>query len=364
VTSTRSYALDFARGICLILMTVDHLPYNLLHRFTNTEFGPFGFFTGASGFVFISGLVAAKAYGATYDRQGLGAVWSRSIRRAINLYAVNTGLLLLLFACLALGVLDGEVWRRKVPLFFADPWSALGQGVLMLYRPSFFDILPIYVLLLLCVAPVLAAKRAGWTREILLVSLGLWLLAQTSRSTSLNPFGYQLLFVSGLIIGSSKMEDALRSPFMMRLGQVALVAALAFCVARVLMAVRPFEMSPDLGWIRTRLFHVDNNGPLRVLNFAVFVLAAIRVWPRIPNAIKRDNLLVTWVTYLGQHSLAVFAWSIVVTYVVLALTPERPSLGLRALETTLAIASLAIPAWVHHRWKRRATVVPARERAG
>jgi hypothetical protein len=42
---------DFARGICLILMTVDRLPDNLLRRFTNPEFGPFGFFTGASGFV-------------------------------------------------------------------------------------------------------------------------------------------------------------------------------------------------------------------------------------------------------------------------------------------------------------------------
>jgi hypothetical protein len=359
VTSTRNYALDFARGICLILMTVDHLPYNLLHRFTNAEFGPFGFFTGASGFVFISGLVAAKAYGTTYDRQGLGAVWSRSIRRAIQLYAVDIGLLLLLFACLALGVLDGEVWRRKVPLFFADPWSALGQGMLMLYTPSFFDILPVYVVLLLCVAPVLAAKRAGWTREILLVSLGLWLLAQTSHSTSLNPFGYQLLFMSGLIIGSCKMEDALQNPFMVRLGQVALVAALAFFVARVIMAFQPFQMSPNLGWIWRRLIHVDNNGPLRVLSFAVFVLVAIRVWPRIPDAIKRDNVLVTWVTYLGQHSLAVFAWSIFVTYVALALMPERPSLGFRALETTLAVASLAIPAFVHHRWKWRATAVVA-----
>jgi hypothetical protein len=308
--------------------------------------------------------VAGKVYGATYDRQGLGAVWSRSIRRAIQLYAAHTGLLLLLFSCLALGVLDGEVLRTKVPLFFADPWSALGQGVLMLYQPSFFDILPLYVVLLLCVAPILAAKRAGWSRKILLLSLGLWLLAQTSRSTTLNPFGYQLLFVSGLIIGSSKLEDALQAPFMMRLGQVALAAAFCFFVARLVMAFLPFEMSPMLGWIWRKVVHVDNNGPLRVLNLAVFVLAAIRIWPRLPNAIKRDNIFVTCVTFLGQHSLAVFAWSIVVTYMEFALMPESPSLAVRALATTLAITSLAIPALVHHRWKQRATAVVARQGAG
>jgi hypothetical protein len=86
------------------------------------------------------------------------------------------------------------------------------------------------------------------------------------------------------------------------------------------MAVRPFEMS-DLGWIWTAR-HVDDNGPLRVL----FVLAAIRVWPRIPNAIKRDNLLVTWVI-LRAAFMAVFAWSIVVRRGATALMPGDPAWG-------------------------------------
>ena len=46
--------IDALRGLCFVLMTADHLPENLLARFSNGTYGPFGFFTAASGFVFLS----------------------------------------------------------------------------------------------------------------------------------------------------------------------------------------------------------------------------------------------------------------------------------------------------------------------
>jgi hypothetical protein len=59
----RNLLIDALRGLCFVLMTADHLPANVLHRFSNTVYGPFGFFTAASGFVFLSGLVAGVVYG-------------------------------------------------------------------------------------------------------------------------------------------------------------------------------------------------------------------------------------------------------------------------------------------------------------
>ena len=49
----RNLAIDGLRGICLVLMTMDHLPGNPMARFSNYRYGPFGFFTAASGFVVI-----------------------------------------------------------------------------------------------------------------------------------------------------------------------------------------------------------------------------------------------------------------------------------------------------------------------
>src|SRR5580693_1644014 len=58
----RSGLVDFLRGICLLLMTVDHLPLTLVRKFT---WQTFGFFSAAEGFVFLSGLVSGLVYGRT-----------------------------------------------------------------------------------------------------------------------------------------------------------------------------------------------------------------------------------------------------------------------------------------------------------
>src|SRR5438093_13689358 len=87
---TRRYSVDVARGFCLVIMTIDHMPTNPLSRFSNAVFGTFGFFTGASGFVFLSGLVSAWAYGSLYEKQGPTATWRHALRRATQLYVVNT----------------------------------------------------------------------------------------------------------------------------------------------------------------------------------------------------------------------------------------------------------------------------------
>ena len=114
-TNQRIVALDAARGYCLVIMTLDHLPDHVFSRFSNAQFGPFGFFTAASLFVFLSGIVSARSYGRTCEQAGWGATWRRVGRRMLQLYAANTAVLLLL---LAGAVLFGDltwVWRLAGP---------------------------------------------------------------------------------------------------------------------------------------------------------------------------------------------------------------------------------------------------------
>ena len=59
-SGSRIVLIDFLRGLCLVVMTIDHLPETLIRKFTLQGFG---FFSAAECFVFLSGLVAGRVYG-------------------------------------------------------------------------------------------------------------------------------------------------------------------------------------------------------------------------------------------------------------------------------------------------------------
>jgi hypothetical protein len=341
----RSFGVDVARGACLIVMTLDHLPRHPLGRFSNVVFGPLGFFTALSAFVFLSGLVSAWVYGAALRNQGMAAVWRRVTRRAGQLYLVNTSILLLLLASTRFGLLAGPDWRDEFPLFFTDPHRALWLGLCLVYRPSYLDILPMYVLFLAITPPALATIRAGWGWLVAGLSVLVWALVQVppvAEVSHLNPLGYLVLFVSGLLLGSVRDLGArLRSPAVERWSKVSLALALALCALRLGPAILGLGLPHTPLW--QTLTDADRNGPIRLVNFALFAVGVAYAWRQIPPHPLRSRWL-RLVAYLGQHSLLVFVWSVLVTYVSMALMPASPSLAWRIADVALCLASLVIPA--------------------
>ena len=68
----RDCRIDALRGICLIVMTCNHLP-NPLHAIT---YQPLGFVSAAEVFVFLSGMVSAWVYGRLLITEGMQTtVW-------------------------------------------------------------------------------------------------------------------------------------------------------------------------------------------------------------------------------------------------------------------------------------------------
>jgi hypothetical protein len=325
------------------------VPRNIFSRFSNTHFGPFGFFTAASAFVFISGLVSAWTYGSIYRDQGATATWRHSLQRAVQLYAVNTCLFLLVFVGVLLGLMPGLRLDAQYEPLFSEPWTALYRGLILLYRPGYLDILPMYVLCVLMIVPVLRTIRAGYSWAAMGLSALAWLWVQffASDSSGLNPFGYQILFIAGLVIGSRKYSLQLRSVRWTRIAQGSLILTACLLLLRLTLGL---VRSPGLdipGW--TILIHLEHNGPLRVVNFALFALTMAFLWPRIPVRIQSIRVL-RWLGFLGQHSLQVFAWSILTTYVSVALMPAHPSRLWNALDMLLTVSSLVIPARLHARF--------------
>ena len=351
--STRLFALDFFRGLCLILMTMDHLPSNILWRFSNPLFGPFGFFTTASAFVFISGMASAKVYGDLYDTAGALATSRRVLRRALQLYVVNTTLLLSVLLGIGFHWLQGKQWEEQFHRFFIDPDGALLGGVLLLYRPGYFDILPMYALFFVAIVPVLAAMRRGLASCVVALSALTWLFAQISYQPreAFNPLGYQVLFVFGLGLGrcTSLARRFLESAAASKIARLCAMAALAFFLSRLALAT--FETAPDIvGW--RVLTHVENNGPIRLLNFALVAFLLARVWTRLPMAPLIGSGVAQWIAGLGRHSLPVFAWSLAATYTSIALLPEPATRTWRLMDLLLTTSSLAVPAFLSERIKQ------------
>ena len=76
---TRDPRLDVFRGLCLVMIFINHVPGNVYEKFTSRNFG---FSDAAEGFVLMSGIAAGLAYSADFRApmrlwQGLARVWKR-----------------------------------------------------------------------------------------------------------------------------------------------------------------------------------------------------------------------------------------------------------------------------------------------
>src|SRR5258708_36883052 len=79
----RDLRIDFARGLALWLMLVDHIPHNIVALLTMRNFG----FSGAIDvFVFVSGYAAAIQYGKMPLERGLVVPANRIIKRGWQLF--------------------------------------------------------------------------------------------------------------------------------------------------------------------------------------------------------------------------------------------------------------------------------------
>ena len=94
-STQRDLRLDFFRGLSLIFIFIDHIPYNVLSYFTlqsNT------FFDAAEVFIFISGYTAALVYGRRLAAKGAIYATAQIWRRAWTLYVAHIFLFVLFIA--------------------------------------------------------------------------------------------------------------------------------------------------------------------------------------------------------------------------------------------------------------------------
>lgn len=355
----RDYTLDSLRGLFLVVMTVDHLGI----AFSEYTVHNLGFVTAAEGFIFLSGLVAGLVFTGIKYKQDSTALWQTAVKRVGKIYLSHVTVLILI---ITLGMCSEPLlagWKSTIPYFadsliLSEPLKALGLGLFLLYQPAFLDILPMYCLFLLLTPKLIEWFVDGHERRIFAVSGALWLAAQfgllgvlNAGLTSVLPvnlgffniLAWQLLFVAGLYLGVYRYHRGSVAMLKSRGAIAGCVLILGACIA-----LRHGLLGQEILQQIEILTAKEHLALFRLLNFAAIVFLIAAFYEYFGRLVSWS-----WLTSLGQHSLQVYAYQVVLIYLMAPLAPEvrlwPAPVGM--VVTVACVISLALPAWLHKKYR-------------
>ena len=340
---TRDLRLDFFRGLAMFIILFAHIQDN---RVTLWIPARWGFSDATEIFVFCSGMASAIAFGGTYTRAGWFLGTARVLFRVWQVYWAHIGLF---FATLALTVyltdleITGRNYWGQLNLWMifveSDKWEnpdILLNLMTLRWVPNYFDILPMYMIVLLMMPVVMWLARidlrlvagfviATWlmTQTALLEALGLGQLhlefpaePWSDRSWFFNPFGWQLIFFTGFAFMRGWLP---KPPVSALLMGVAVFLVLAN-VPLSSIGVRELGFDWARDWNNT-FAPLTDKSDFGILRYVHFLALAYIAWVLAGD--RGDNLLPSgdgpiaqgWsrmlavILKVGQQSLAVFVVS-------------------------------------------------------
>lgn len=206
----RLIALDMLRGYALVCIMLDHMPISQLRRFTLANFS---IFDAAELFVLLSGFLVGLVWQSVEARQGLRAVRWRFVRRSFEVWRalVFGGMLMALVSAglLALDMDHTAIWHQYAVWVLENPVGFLGVIATMWLQPNLLDVLAVYVILLASV-PIMVPIMQRHPLSVAALSFSLWCFAPVLNAfvpnhrlggLLFNPFGWQMLFYSGIAMG-------------------------------------------------------------------------------------------------------------------------------------------------------------------
>ena len=338
----RDLRLDFFRGLAMFIILMAHIQDNRAALWIPARWG---FSDATEIFVFCSGMASAIAFGGTFSRAGWPIGTARVLFRVWQVYWAHIGLF---FATLAL-----TVWLTSLDITGVNYWGQLNLWSifeesdqwenpdillnLMTLRwvPNYFDILPMYMVVLLMMPLVMALARVD-LRLVVVFVLVVWLMAQRSLMQGLglgwlhlelpaepwsdrpwffNPFGWQLIFFTGFAFMRGWLPKPPVTPALMALAAVIVLANIPLSDLGARFGgdwVRDWRLQ-NMAWYDKTDFAV-----LRYVHFlALAYLAWVLAGDRGDNLLSRgeSTLAQGWrgvlavILKVGQQSLAVFVAS-------------------------------------------------------
>ncbi|MBO9479395.1 OpgC domain-containing protein [Shimia sp. R11_0] len=377
----RDPRLDFFRGIAMFIILIAHTPGNWLTLWIPARFG---FSDATETFVFCSGMASAIAFGATFDRAGWLLGTARVLFRVWQVYWAHIGLF---FATLAVTIYMTELdvttrnyWGQlNLWALFAESEKWSNPNVLLSFMtlrwvPNYFDILPMYMVVLLMM-PVIIALKNVHVALAMAASVALWFCTQiwdfgfgaepwSDRQWFFNPFGWQLIFFTGFALMAGWLPKPPVHRWLIVIAVAVVLVTLPFAYFRII------GVSPEIQAWRSDWAVLINKSDFGALRYVHFLATAYLAWVavgergvRILPPQQAGFLARVWTVMLaiimkvGQQSLAVFTASMLIARVlgmmldVIGRTPWT-MLWVNLLGATLIVAVAYGAGWFKtHPWK-------------
>jgi hypothetical protein len=317
----RDYRIDFFRGLALIVIFIDHIPFNIYSYMTPRNYG---LSDAAEVFVLVSGVSAAFAYFGRYAAGETFGASARAIKRGLTLYVAHLFGTVAMLGMFAMAALEFEmpsfVQDNNFGPVFDDPVRGLAGVVSLGHQLGFFNILPMYIVLLMALPlmMLLARKSLGLMLGLsflLYITAGTWELNLPAYPNAggwfFNPFAWQFLFAIGFAAGARLRAGERVMPFSPWLW----IAALAYLVVSGVWTLVPlWGTLPD--WPLPFILYGSDKTFL-TMGRLLHVLALAYVISQSPLVDMLKRRLTEWnpVVLLGRHALVTFVLGTLVSMV-------------------------------------------------
>jgi hypothetical protein len=218
-SAARDLRVDFFRGLALWWIYTDHIPGDVLGRYSLQNFA---MCDATEVFVLLAGYGAGLSYGMRLTANGYVSTAADVMRRAWTLYVAHIFLFVLFtaqvtYSATALNRLN-YLEETRLDVLGDDPYRSILEAVLLRFQPSLLNILPLYVVLMAFFAATIWLLR--WPRVYFAVSFALYLVvrvtnlnlvAWTGEGWFFDPFAWQFLFIIGVMLACAPLRPAAQS---------------------------------------------------------------------------------------------------------------------------------------------------------
>jgi hypothetical protein len=317
----RDPRLDFFRGSAMFIIFIAHCRGNFLWDYIPARYG---LSDAADMFVFLSGMAASIAFGGTFLRQGWLMGTARILHRCWQLLVGHLGLFFTVAAVVSAGTMwFGDTNYIDVLMlnrFFSDTPAALVDLFTLSYVPHYFDILPLYIVVLAMVPAAMLLARIH-PLAVAAASVMLYLMTQVfglnfmanaddQREWYFNPLAWQLIFFTGFSLGRGWIVVPKDSRQLYYASIVVLVIGLLISLPSVFMELAPVD------WLRQWIQDHSDKTNLDLLQYVHF-LASAYVAVYLLNG--REDILLSRplkpFVKCGQQALAVFLSGMVLSHI-------------------------------------------------
>lgn len=349
----RSAAVDFCRGLGLLMVYIDHILPNAWRHLTLQGVGLSDF---AEIFVFLSGYVNAAIYLRVLDSGPFRVFFPELLRkttsRMLKLYGAH---LLTMAASLGLVALFAArgIFIDHFPtnLFLQDPPRYAVRALLLLYAPFAHSILPLYIVFVPFI-PLIVVGLRRLPVLTLFASAAIWFVArqpalippqtQTAEAWVFDPLAWQFMLVVGCALRIYRNSPLVTQLFKRPATSLAGLGLAVIFALKLIALVSPAFL-PQHHFYRLATILQENYGKSLLVSYRLAYFVCLLLVAGAFLKTHREWLNNQWahsVILCGRHSLSVFCVSVVLaTLASLLLSAVHGGVWMQLVAT---IAGLAI----------------------